>query len=134
MLKTIITLATLAICSVSYSQNIEFKSSNFKDKKEEFKKAEAAISAGDEFFKLGNEAFFMLKNPGLNFQKALNQYEIAQKFNPNCAELNFKIGACHANSTNPNKSIEFIRIGRIGVTSPNSTDMRCNWRLNSTMQ
>ncbi len=123
MLKTLITLVTLAISSVSYSQNVEFKSSNFKDKKEEFKKAEAAISAGDEFFKLGNEAFFMLKNPGLNFQKALNQYEIAQKFNPNCAELNFKIGACHANSTNPNKSIEFIKKAK-------TLDPLCNPFLN----
>ena len=123
MLKTLIALVTLAICSVSYSQNVEFKSSNFKDKKEEFKKAEAAISAGDEFFKLANEAFFMVKSPGSNYQKALKQYEIAQKFNPNCAELNFKIGACYANSTNPLKSIEYIKKAK-------TLDPLCNPFLN----
>lgn len=109
MLKRYFTLIIIAISSSFYAQNVEFKSSNFKDNKEGFKKAEEAIEKGDAFFKVANEAFFMVKSPGLNYQKALKEYEIAQKFNPNNAELNFKIGACHANSSNPFKSIEFIK-------------------------
>jgi len=109
MLKIVYTFIIIT-CSFSfYGQNIEFKSSNFKENKEGLKKAEEAIEKGDEFFKLGNEAFFMVKSPGLNYQKALKEFEIAQKFNPNNAELNFKVGACYANSSNPFKSIEFIK-------------------------
>lgn len=109
MLKIFYTFIIIALSSSFYGQNIEFKSSNFKDNKEGLKKAEEAIEKGDEFFKLGNEAFFMVKSPGLNYQKALKEYEVAQKFNPNNAELNFKVGACYANSSNPFKSIEFIK-------------------------
>ncbi len=109
MLKIFYTFIIIALSSSFYGQNIEFKSSNFKDNKEGLKKAEEAIEKGDEFFKLGNEAFFLVKSPGLNYQKALKEYEVAQKFNPNNAELNFKVGACYANSSNPFKSIEFIK-------------------------
>ena len=109
MLKIFYTFIIIALSSSFYGQNIEFKSSNFKENKEGLKKAEEAIEKGDEFFKLGNEAFFMVKSPGLNYQKALKEYEVAQKFNPNNAELNFKVGACYANSSNPFKSIEFIK-------------------------
>ena len=109
MLKIFYTFIIIALSSSFYGQNIEFKSSNFKENKEGLKKAEEAIEKGDEFFKLGNEAFFLVKSPGLNYQKALKEYEVAQKFNPNNAELNFKVGACYANSSNPFKSIEFIK-------------------------
>ena len=85
MLKTYITLIIIAVSSSFYSQNIEFKSANFKDKKEEFKKIEDILALGDVSFQLANEAFFMVKSPGTNYQKALIQFEIAQKFNPNNA-------------------------------------------------
>ena len=125
MLKIFYTFIIIALSSSFYGQNIEFKSSNFKDNKEGLKKAEEAIEKGDEFFKLGNEAFFMVKSPGLNYQKALKEYEVAQKFNPNNAELNFKVGACYANSSNPFKSIEFIKkaktlINKIQNVPPNT--------------
>lgn len=112
MLKQYITLIILGVSTSFFAQNIEFKSSNFKDNKEGFKKAEDAITKGDEFFKIANEAFFLVKSPGTNYQKALKEYEVAQKFNPNNAELNFKIGACHANSSNPYKSIAFIKTAK----------------------
>lgn len=91
------------------AQNVEFKSANFKDDKEGLKKAEEAIKKGNTFLELGNEAIFQVQNPGLNYQKALNEFMIAQKFNPNNGLLNFKIAVCHANSTDPYKSIAFIK-------------------------
>lgn len=93
----------------SQAQNVEFKSANFKEDKEGLKKAEAAIKKGDEFLALGNEAIFQVQSPGLNFQKALKEYMIAQKFNPKNGHLNFKIAVCHANSTDPFKSIAFVK-------------------------
>lgn len=112
MLKQYITFIILGVSTSFFAQNIEFKSSNFKDNKEGLKKAEDAIAKGNEFFKLANEAFFLVQSPGTNYQKALKEYEVAQKFNPNNAELNFKIGACHANSSNPYKSITFIKTAK----------------------
>lgn len=99
----------LAVSAFSFGQNVEFKSSNFKDDKEGLKKANDAIKAGDEFLTLGNEALFNVQDVGLNYKKALQQYEIAQKFNPKNAELNYKIGVCHANSTDPFLSIAYFK-------------------------
>lgn len=110
-MKKILFLSTLflTLTFISTAQNVEFKSANFKEDKEGLKKATDAIDKGDVFFKLGNEAVFNVQSPGLNYQQALKEYMIAQKFNPNNALLNFKIGVCHANSTDPFKSIEYIK-------------------------
>jgi len=94
---------------LSFAQNVEFKSANFKDDKEGLKKAEEAIKKGDEFLTLGNEAVFLVQSPGFNFQKALKEYLVAQKFNPNNGHLNFKLGVCYAYSTDPTKCIEYFK-------------------------
>lgn len=110
MLKKYILLLIVFVATSSlFAQNVEFKSSNFKDNKDGLKKAQDAIDAGDVFYKLGNEAFFNVQNTGLNYQKALKQYDVAQKFNPNNGMLNFKIGVCYANSNDPFKGIEYIK-------------------------
>ncbi len=109
MKRYIITALTLVFTVVALAQNVEFKSANFKEDKEGLKKAEDAIKKGDEFLALGNEAIFLVQSPGLNFQKALKEYMIAQKFNPKNGQLNFKIGVCYANSTDPFKSIEYLK-------------------------
>jgi outer membrane protein OmpA-like peptidoglycan-associated protein/tetratricopeptide (TPR) repeat protein len=94
---------------LSFAQNVEFKAANFKDDKEGLKKAEEAIKKGDEFLTLGNEAVFLVQSPGFNFQKALKEYLVAQKFNPNNGHLNFKLGVCYAYSTDPTKCIEYFK-------------------------
>lgn len=104
---TYILIACL-VTGISFSQNIEFKSSNFKDKKEGLKKAQDEIEKGDEFWKLGNEAVFNVSDYGLNFKKALKSYLEAQKFNPSNGELNFKIGVCYIHSTDPSWGIQYI--------------------------
>lgn len=91
-----------------YAQNVEFKAANFKEDKDGLKLATDAIKKGDEFFNLGNEAIFLVKSPGLNYELALKEYEKAQKFNPNNGELNFKIGVCYANSPYRSKSVEYL--------------------------
>lgn len=93
----------------AFGQNVDFKSANFKDDKDGLKKATDAIKLGEEPFKIANEAIFAVQNPGLNYKKALVQFQIAQKFNPNNAENNFRIGVCYANSSDPGKSIPYIK-------------------------
>ncbi len=103
----------LLLNSVVFSQNIEFKSANFKDKKEELKKAEQAIDKGNDFLKIANEALFNTQSYGLNFKLALKEYMVAQNFNPNNGDLNFKIAVCHFNSNDPFKGIALVKRARV---------------------
>jgi outer membrane protein OmpA-like peptidoglycan-associated protein/tetratricopeptide (TPR) repeat protein len=119
-------LSTLLLIFVSifaFAQNVEFKSANFKDKKEELKKAQDDIERGDEFWKLGNEAIFNVSDYGLNYKKAVKFYYEANKFNPSNGELNFKIGVCLINSNDPSKGIAYIKKAR-------ELDPKCNPFLN----
>ncbi|MBI3240524.1 MAG: hypothetical protein HYZ43_17050, partial [Flavobacteriia bacterium] len=102
-MKQLLFAVVLAFSAQAVAQNVEFKAANFKNDKEGFKKIELIIEKGDAFFKLGNEALFEVQPFGLNYKKALQQYEQAQQYNPNSALMNFKIGVCHANSSDASK-------------------------------
>jgi outer membrane protein OmpA-like peptidoglycan-associated protein len=108
-MKNLLIAAALCLTAPAFAQNIEFKASNFKSDKEGFKVAEAALEKGDEYLKIANEALFLVQNFGINYKLALQQYEVAQKFNDDNGELNFKIGVCHANSSDPSKCIPYIK-------------------------
>jgi len=108
MTKLIISGLLLCSAFVLNAQNVDFKAGNFKDNKEGFKKASDAIKKGDEYFEIANEAIFLVKSPGLNYELALKNYNIAQKFNPKNGELNFKIGVCYMNSPYSNKGIKYL--------------------------
>ena len=75
-----------------FSQNVEFKSSNFKSDKDGLKQAVKNIKAGDEFLEMGNDAIFARNDAIDYFEKALFYYLQANDFNPNNIELNVKIG------------------------------------------
>jgi outer membrane protein OmpA-like peptidoglycan-associated protein len=96
------------ICNLTIAQNVDFKSSNFKDS-DALKNAKKAIDLGDDLWKLGNEAVFQVSDYGQNYKKALAQFMEAQKLNPNNGELNFKIGVCYIHSTDPGKGISYIK-------------------------
>ncbi|HYG50553.1 MAG TPA: OmpA family protein [Flavobacteriales bacterium] len=108
MKKIIYTSALVLATSFSFAQNVEFKEANFKDKKEELKKAKEAIKKGDEFLKEGNELTLQTKNPGKNYDLAIQQYLIAQNLNPNNADLNFKLGNAYIYTNEKYKAIKFI--------------------------
>jgi outer membrane protein OmpA-like peptidoglycan-associated protein/tetratricopeptide (TPR) repeat protein len=108
MMKSLLTTVFLSFIFAISAQNVEFKAANFKDDKDGLKAATDAIKIGDEYFKIANEAVFIIKSPGLNYELALNSYLKAQKFNPNNAELNFKIGVCYINSTYSAKGVSYI--------------------------
>jgi outer membrane protein OmpA-like peptidoglycan-associated protein/tetratricopeptide (TPR) repeat protein len=109
MLKHLIVFAMCAFSTIVAGQNIEFKSSNFKTDKDEFRTALDGIKTGDEYLALGNEAIFETRSPGLNYLIAIKEYTPAQTINPNNGELNFKLGVCYANSTNPFKCIDHLK-------------------------
>jgi tetratricopeptide (TPR) repeat protein len=62
--------------------NIEFREKNFPGKETEFNAAFDAYHKGDYYFLRGS----------VYFDKAVSYYLLAQKFNPNNADLNYQIG------------------------------------------
>lgn len=108
-MKNLITIAFFGIASLAFGQDVEFKGSNFRDDKDAYKEAKDELDLGTELWELGNEQVFVVKNPQMNYMKALEHFEKAYAFNPNSAELNFKIGVCHAHSTHKEKCIAFIK-------------------------
>src|SRR5690554_281086 len=87
--KTLL-ITTFLISGFATAQNVDFKRSNFKDNVDDFKAATDAISAGTTLFTEGSLAIFEVRDPGLTFKKALIQFEIAQKLNPDNALNNFR--------------------------------------------
>lgn len=108
-MKTLLVIITLLTGFAVSAQSVDFKAANFKDDKDGLKKATDAIKAGETSFQLANDAVFATQSPGLNYKKALQQFEIAQKFNPNNALNNFRIGVCHMYTTDPGNGIPFIK-------------------------
>ena len=90
----IIRILLLILFSVNqlFAQNIDFKSSNFKSKKDGLKQAVKNIKEGDEFLEKANEAIFARNDAIDYFEKALFYYLQANEFNPSNIELNLKIG------------------------------------------
>lgn len=77
--------------------NTEFSKANFKSKPTELKEALKNIQAGDmNYYK------FM-------YGKALESYISANKFNPNNAELNAKIGDCYLNSSDRSEALGHLK-------------------------
>lgn len=84
-----------AITLNGMAQHVDFKPANFKDKKEELKKATDGIKAGDASMEQGYEQMVLISDKSMAFyNQAIFQYQPAQDLNPNNSELNFKIGAC----------------------------------------
>ena len=108
MKKSLLVICVSLIGFFTFSQNVEFKSSNFKGDKEGFKKVEAVLELGDSYFEKANRLLFGVKDYKGNFIYAKKQYDIAQNFNPSNALLNFKIGVCLFNSANPESALSYF--------------------------
>ena len=91
-----------------YSQNIDFKPSNFKSDKEGLKQALKYLKDGDLYLEKGNEAIFSRKDPLDNFEMAIFYYLKANKFNPSNLELNIKLGNAYLYTNSKYKSFVFL--------------------------
>ncbi|MDB0037773.1 OmpA family protein [bacterium] len=98
-MKTYILIAGLLLTSLgAFAQGIEFDKVNFKDDKEGLKKAKDNIKAGDKIYSQG-EIFF---------KEALPFYEKANEFNPENAQLNYKLGECYLHSVYKSKAMNHL--------------------------
>jgi len=92
-----LTLATLSLCFVGFGQNIEFDKKNFEDK-DGLKVAKNNLEEGDALYEQG--AVF--------YKDALPFYQKAQDFNPNNADLNYKLGKCYLQSAFKQKALKHL--------------------------
>ena len=93
---SIILFASLFAHSLLFSQNVEFKKQNFKDRADELKDAQKQIKEGDNLFEDGA------------YLPALEPYLKANEFNPNNVFLNYKIGVCYLHSSFKQKSLSYL--------------------------
>ncbi len=80
-------------------QNVDFARKNFKDDTKGYKKAVDSITLGDSFFKQGT---FM-------YHFAIPYYLSAENFNPNSADLNYKIGQCYMYSAFKSEALKYFQ-------------------------
>ncbi|MBL4652752.1 MAG: OmpA family protein [Flavobacteriales bacterium] len=106
-MKHIFTLVLSIVISSVFAQNLEFKTSNFKDKKDKFKAIKTKLDQADEYLNTANDAVALVTDPADNFTKALNLYLEAQKFNANSARNNMNIANCYLYSNEKYKAIEY---------------------------
>jgi outer membrane protein OmpA-like peptidoglycan-associated protein/tetratricopeptide (TPR) repeat protein len=97
VMKKLIVLFSL-ICSQAFAQNVEFTKENFKENKDGLKEAKNQIEKGDDLFAMGS----------VFYKQALDPYLAANKFNPNNALLNYKIGKCYLYSNHKLKAIPHL--------------------------
>lgn len=83
-IRVLLTLCFLSFALFSWGQSKEFIKKNFKDNPKGFKKAMDSIKKGDTYYAQGIHYY----------RYAIPYYMSAEKFNPDNAMLNYKIGKC----------------------------------------
>ena len=98
---SIITILLMFIFNPLFSQeDVKIIKKEFVTEKKGDSKALKDIKYGDYFYKENNEGSYL---------KALNFYLSANEYNPENAELNYKIGVCYLESINKNLSLTYLQ-------------------------
>jgi outer membrane protein OmpA-like peptidoglycan-associated protein/tetratricopeptide (TPR) repeat protein len=80
------------------AQSVEFTKYNFPNNRSELSDALDRIKEGDKLYESG---------PGM-YRLAIDQYLKANKFNPNNALLNYKVGRCYLNDNDKSEAIKYL--------------------------
>lgn len=113
-MKYIIIFIAILTTSAVFAQNVEFEKANFRNDVDGLKQAKKRLKEGAQYWNMvGEEAFsskevLIWKMPYRQYQKALPPFMAAHKFNPNNAELNYRIGLIYFKTKNSDKAIEFL--------------------------
>jgi outer membrane protein OmpA-like peptidoglycan-associated protein/tetratricopeptide (TPR) repeat protein len=81
-----------------FGQNVSFEKSNFPGKEKLFKEVMKIMKSADKLYSADYP----------DYKTALDLYLRANSFNPNNAELNFKIGKCYFERKNYQKATEYL--------------------------
>jgi outer membrane protein OmpA-like peptidoglycan-associated protein len=93
----------------TFAQNIEFRNSNFKSDKEGLKLAKENIKFADNFRDNAIIEMLAMHDAELLYSQAVFYYQKAQSFNPNNAELNYKIGSCMLFTNNKENAFSYLK-------------------------
>lgn len=98
VVKMLLTFCFITLALFSWGQSKEFVKKNFKDNIKGYKKAMDSIKKGDAYCAKGPHYF----------RFAISYYLSAEKFNPDNAMLNYKIGKCMIYSTQKMKAAKYL--------------------------
>ena len=93
----------------TFAQNIEFRNSNFKSDKEGLKLAKENIKFADNFRDNAIIEMLAMHDAEPLYSQAVFYYQKAQSFNPNNAELNYKIGSCMLFTNNKENAFSYLK-------------------------
>ena len=106
--KNLLIVIFLLIASITFSQDISFKNSNFKKEKQELNLAKENIAIADEIRADGIEKILAMQEANTLFKQAIFYYLKAQDFNPNNSELNYKIGSSYLFTNQKEKAAYYL--------------------------
>ncbi|MCB2407233.1 OmpA family protein [Hymenobacter lucidus] len=92
-------VALVLLAHVAVAQNVEFDKDNFKSNKDGLKEAQREVKTGDEWYDMDPP----------RYEQALPHYLEAQKFNPNNARLNLRIGDCYLHSGYKPRALPYLQ-------------------------
>jgi len=100
MKKIIISTLILFITSLAFGQDVPFDKRLFKEQKDAFKAAKEKLDEGYDLFDIFPSTYLDINNIDYKdriaaYREALPLLFEANKFNPNNAELNYRIGRCY---------------------------------------
>ena len=106
---SIFSLIIVSSIGYAFAQNIEFKNSNFKSDKEGLKLAKENIKFADNFRDNAIIEMLAMHDAEILYSQAVFYYQKAQSFNPNNAELNYKIGSCMLFTHNKENAFSYLK-------------------------
>ncbi|MEC9209598.1 MAG: OmpA family protein [Bacteroidota bacterium] len=93
-LKRILLFLTIFnFCQLLLAQNVEFRNANFRAAKGGLKAAQKSIKIADEFREKALLNFLSIQDARIESENAYLHYQKAHSFNPNNADLNYKIAS-----------------------------------------
>lgn len=100
MKKYIYLIIALWCTSALFAQDVPFDKKIFKERKDEFKEAKNNLDAGYDLFEIYPSTFIDFNEDDFKgrksyYREALPLLFKANKFNPNNAELNYRLGRCY---------------------------------------
>jgi outer membrane protein OmpA-like peptidoglycan-associated protein len=103
-ISSIILTILIGIQVSAQQKDVPFDKNNFKDKAKK-----AGFKDALKNYEQGNEAYFGNLTGFPQYHKALEFYEKAYAYNPNSADLNFRMGNCHIHDLEKLKALDFFK-------------------------
>ncbi|MEE2931538.1 MAG: OmpA family protein [Bacteroidota bacterium] len=93
-------------------ESVPFDKSNFPRKKSELKSIKQNIKDADKLLAEATDQILELRTPTELMQKVLSYYYVAQKFNPNNSDINYKISKCLLYTNEKEKALNYMNHAR----------------------